>query len=121
VNLAVLQGFSGFGGEGLSVAYRPVLVLVGLLIASWRAERHYQARQLQQERSEHARERFSFDPLPASKLRPEDLNFHVEESGEPELEVTLAQVERPFHEHAYIGRRAISTTCVIRKMPNPNS
>lgn len=95
-----------------------LLLLVLLLIISRRAKLHYEVRQRKEEhlRQEHehqegrfrqARERFNFDPLPANKLQPEDLGFHVLESSKSELEETLAQNQRPFHEHSYIPRKAV--------------
>jgi hypothetical protein len=77
-----------------------LLLLCVLLIASWRAELHYQARQRQDKSLQQARKHFEL-LKPVSELSPEDLNFRVTRSGEDTL-----QYGRPFSEADYVSRTA---------------
>lgn len=75
-----------------------LLGLAGLTLLAWLDERRHQAR----EREDQARK--CFDLLkPATRLRPEDLNFQVLEPGEHPT-----QDKRPFYEGAaYVARTAV--------------
>jgi membrane protein implicated in regulation of membrane protease activity len=106
------------------------LLLLGvILFVSWRAELRYQERQReqerlqqedqrQQERLQQAHERFEL-MKPVSKLRPEDLRFHLVERGDSEIEEVVAQDERPYHEHDYVPRTAIDYAALGRPDPQP--
>lgn len=83
-----------------------LLLLVVLLFVSWWAERVYQASQRLGQ------------PTSADRLRPEDMGFHVVKSGESEREI-IAQSERPFHEDAYLPRKAIPYQSRGRENPRP--
>jgi hypothetical protein len=94
------------------VTYYPwmlaILVLLGgLLLVSWWAQRGYQARQ-------------AFELMkPVGKLRPEDLRFHPVERGDLEIEEVVAQDQRPYHEYAYVSRTAIEYAARGRLDPQP--
>jgi tetratricopeptide (TPR) repeat protein len=84
-----------------------LVVLAGLLLVSWWAQRGYQARQ-------------PFELMkPVSKLRPEDLRFHPVERGDLEIEEVVAQDQRPYHEHAYVPRTAVEYAARGKPDPQP--
>jgi tetratricopeptide (TPR) repeat protein len=92
----------------------PLLVLlVGLLIISWRAAIYYQTRQRQQERLQQARQRFEL-LTPVSELSPEDLNFRVIGPEED-----TPQYGRPFNETVYVSRTAAPYDQRGAKNPQP--
>jgi len=82
-----------------------LLILAGLFFLAWRDEQRRQA--------------FGF-LKPATKLRPEDLNFQSLKQA-PRPGEYLAQNLRPFYEFAYVSRKAVPYDHAADENPQPQT